>query len=96
MAPAIVAAGSANENLALVTDAYSQGVVSVTDLIDAQNAALAADLRATDTQYAALLDVVDVFRATSDFSLLSDPGSTEAWFQDVEAYFRAQGIELRR
>ena len=96
MEPAMNAAIAANENLALVTDAYSEGVVSVTDLIDAQNAALAADLRAADTQYAALIDVVDVFRSTADFSLFLDPGSTEAWFQEVEAYFQDQGVTPRR
>lgn len=94
--PALDAARSAGENLLLVTDAYSQGVVSVTDLIDAQNAALAADLRAADTQYAALIDVIDVFRSSGDFSLFLDSGSAEAWFQEVEAYFRAAGVEPRR
>ena len=34
------AARAANENLVLITDAYSKGAVSVTDLIDAQNAHL--------------------------------------------------------
>lgn len=90
------AARAANENLGLVTDAYSRGAVSVTDLIDAQNTALAAELRAADAQYAYLIDVVDVLRFTADFSLLLDGESTELWFQKVEAYFRGRGIEPRR
>ncbi len=82
------AAEAAGENLDLVTDAYRRGAVSVTDLIDAQNAALAARLRAVDARYVYLADVVDILRATGDFSLLVDPGSIEAWFQQVEAYIR--------
>lgn len=80
------AADAAIENLGLVTDAYRTGTVSVTDLIDAQNAALAAQLRAVDARYAYLIDAVDVLRATGDFRLLVDPGSTERWFQQVETY----------
>lgn len=82
------AAETASENLQLVTDAYSTGAVSVTELIDAQNAALAAELRAVDARYAYLIDVVDVLRSTGDFILLVDPGSTETWFQSVESYIR--------
>jgi len=80
------AADAADENLSLVTDAYRTGTVSVTELIDAQNAALAAELRAVDARYAYMIDVVDIFRSTGDFTLLVDPGSTEEWFQQVEAY----------
>lgn len=82
------AADAAIENLGLVTDAYRTGTVSVTDLIDAQNAALAAQLRAVDARYAYLIDAVDVLRATGDFTLLIDPGSTERWFQQVESYIQ--------
>lgn len=90
------AADSAAENLTLVTDAYRTGVVSVTDLIDAQNASLTASLRAADARYAYLIDAIDVLRATGDFVLLVDPGSTEAWFQEVESYIREQGTSARR
>ena len=84
----VEAAAAATENLALVTDAYRIGTMSVTDLIDAQNAALAADLRAADAGYVYLIDAVNVLRASGDFSLLLDNGSKEPWFQEVEAYIR--------
>ena len=86
--PATNAASAANENLQLVTDAYSQGAASVTDLIDAQTAANIANLRVADTEYAALIDIIDVFRSAADFSIFIDSGSTEAWFQSVETYFQ--------
>ena len=88
--PAMDAAAAAAENLQLVTDAYSQGAASVTDLIDAQGAANVANLRVADTRYAALIDIIDVFRSTADFSIFIDSGSTEAWFQKVETFFRAR------
>lgn len=90
------AAAAASENLQLVTDAYRTGTVSVTDLIDAQNAALSAELRAVDAGYAYLIDVVDILRATGDFALLVDPGSTESWFQEVESYIREHRGTLQR
>jgi outer membrane protein TolC len=90
------AQGAANENLELVTDAYGRGAVSVTDLIDAQNAALAAELRAADARYAYLIDVVDVLRSTGDFSLLLDREGTEAWFREVETWFLEHRAPPRR
>lgn len=85
------AASAAGESLGLVTDAYSKGAVSVTDLIDAQNAALAAGLSAAEARYAYLLDLVDVLRGTSDFSLLLDTAASEAWYGEVEAYLKERG-----
>ncbi len=90
------AATAAAENLVLVTDAYRSGAVSVTELVDAQNAALAAKLRAVDARYAYLIDVVNILRSTGDFSLLVDPGRTETWFQDVESYIRERKASVAR
>ncbi len=87
------AAQAASENLELVTNAYRAGSVTVTELIDAQNAALAARLRAEDARYAYLIDAVDVLRATGDFALLVEPGSTEPWFQAVESYIREHAVD---
>ncbi len=90
------AAGAAVESLELVTDAYSKGAVSVTDLIDAQNAALAASLSAAEARYAYLLDLVDVLRSTSDFSLLLDAAASEVWYGEVEAYLKERGTMPRQ
>lgn len=89
------AAAAASENLGLVTDAYRTGAVTVTDLIDAQNAALSAELRAADAGYAYLIDAVNILRATSDFRLLLDIGSTEPWFREVESYIRERRAAAR-
>ena len=70
--------------------------MSVTDLINAQDAALTAELRAADARFAFLIDVIGIFRSTSDFSVLLDPGRVESWYQEIEAYFAEQGIAPQR
>jgi outer membrane protein TolC/ABC-type uncharacterized transport system substrate-binding protein len=81
------AAAAANENLAMVTDAYARGAVSITDLIDAQDTALSAGLAAADAKYGFLTDFVGVLRAMSEFEILLDPSSREAWLKRVEEWF---------
>ena len=82
---AMDAAAAASENLELVTDSYSEGAVSITDLIDAQDAALAAQLQAADARYAFLIDLVDVLRAESNFDLLLQQDGVKLWQQRVRA-----------
>jgi outer membrane protein len=83
------AASAADENLAMVSDAYARGAVSVTDLIDAQEAALSAGLAATDAKYGFMIDFVNVLRAMGDFEILLDPASREGWYGRVDEWFRA-------
>jgi outer membrane protein TolC len=82
------AASAAEENLAMVADAYARGAVSVTELIDAQDAALEAGLAAADARYGFLADFVGVLRAMSEFDILLDPASREAWYRRVDDWFR--------
>jgi outer membrane protein TolC len=83
------AAVAAGENLAMVSDAYSRGIVSVTELIDAQEASLAADLAAAQAKYAFLVDFVDMLRATGSFATLLDPQSRARWYDDVDSWFKS-------
>ena len=53
------AADAARRNLALVTDAYEEGVLSILDLIDAQNAALVAEQESATAVYDYLIDLMD-------------------------------------
>ena len=89
------AAAASAENLRIVTDSYSKGALNVTDLIDAQNAALSADLDAAQAKYIYISAVIDVLRASGDFSMLLDPDYAEQWFGKIEAFFAEQGIPLR-
>lgn len=90
------AADASAENLRIVTDSYSKGAVSVTDLIDAQNAALSSELAAAEVKYVYLSDILEVLRATGDFALLLDPTFANDWFRDVEDYFRSRGLSPAR
>ena len=82
---------AAHENYAMVRDAYAKGVVSVTDLVDAQNASLQAELDAAEAKYTFLIDFVNVLRATGSFDMLLDPTSSNAWYERVDAWFREHG-----
>lgn len=82
------AAKAADENLAMVSDAYARGAVTVTELIDAQDTALDAGLGAVDAKYSFLADFVAVLHAMNQFDVLLDSDSREAWLQQVDRWFR--------
>lgn len=88
------AAKASARNLELVTDAYSKGAVSVTELIDAQDEALTAELGAAEAVYTFLIDFVEIQRAGADFDLLLQPASNAVWFDSVESYFQERGVKL--
>ncbi|MCG8325763.1 MAG: TolC family protein [Thiotrichales bacterium] len=82
------ASEAAQENLQLIIDAYSKGVVSVTDLIDAQDAALSADLSAVEAQYSFMIDWMEIQRAVASYDLLLDPDGFEDWYQSLDNYYK--------
>jgi outer membrane protein TolC len=85
------AAAAATENLRMVSDAYVRGIVSVTELIDAQEAALSAELAGASARYGFLVDFIDVLRAMGDFSVLLDPTSRGDWYEKVNQWFIQSG-----
>lgn len=91
---AAAAAKASGDNLRIVTDSYSNGAVSIITLIDAQNAALAADLAAAEAKYLYLGDVIEVLRVVGDFSLMLDPQYFNDWVRRIEEYFRQKGVKL--
>jgi len=88
------AARASTENLEIIIDAYSKGARSVTDLIDAQNNTLFAELSAAQAKYVYLGDVINVLRESGDFSLMLDPQNMNDWYKAVEDYFNEQGVAL--
>ena len=88
------AALAGKENLALVTDAYSKGVVSITDLINAQDAALAANLAAVEAQYAFMVDWINIQRAIGNYDLLLTPDGFDGWYQELIDYFASTSTEF--
>lgn len=79
-------AEAARKNLELVTDAYSRGVVSILELLDAQNAALVADQAAANAVYDFLLDLMDVERSVGRFDFFTSAADREIWFRRLERF----------
>lgn len=84
---ALDAADAAHNNLELVTDSYSRGVVSIIDLLDAQNAALSADLNAANSVYNFLIDLMNVQRAAGKFDFFTSPAERDEWFRMLEDFY---------
>ena len=78
------AAKNAQQNLVLVQDKYAQGIVNVTNLLDAQNQTLSANLNSVAAQYNYLMDLVGFQRAISWFEDEKSEESKEAFLQKVE------------
>lgn len=84
------AARASRANLDLVADAYARGVVEVVTLLDAQNAALAAEEASANAVHDFLTDVMSVQRAVGRFDYVESAADREAWFQRLKAWFAAQ------
>ena len=78
------AAEAAEKSLDVVREAYSRGMVSVVDLLDAQNAALLADLGAADAFYTFLIDLVATVRSIGQFYFTND--ERDAFFRRADEF----------
>lgn len=88
------AAEAAQATLALVSDAYARGAVSILALLDAQGAALDAELLTANAEYDFLADLMRAQRSTDRFDFFLSPGERAAWFGRLEAWFAARGIDV--
>ncbi len=90
------AATAAAKNLALVTDAYAKGAVTLIELIDAQNAALSSELLAANAVYDFLIDWMNVQRATGKFTVELSDAQLAEFFSTADAFIaRARADENR-
>lgn len=85
---ALDAADAARKNLDIVTDGYSQGVLSIIDLLDAQNAALSTELNAANAVYSFLIDLMNVQRASGRFDFFTTAEDREEFFRKLELYYQ--------
>jgi len=83
------------KNLELVTDAYAKGVVSILDLLDAQNAALQANEAAENSVYNFLADVMQAQRSAGEFDFLMDPSAQLAETLRLRRYINEASGEGR-
>lgn len=88
------AAKAAEESLALVQDAYAKGAVSISELLDAQNNALNANLAAVNAEYRFLQDYMILMRAAGDFKPILNGRYSSDWFSRLHQFFKEKGIEV--
>jgi outer membrane protein TolC len=89
-------AEAARKNLELVTDAYSRGVVSIIELLDAQNAALAADQAAANAVYDFFIDLMEVQRSVGSFDFFLSDEEKDRWFERLEVFWGRTGKVVPR
>ncbi len=85
------AAEAARKSLALVSDSYARGAVSILDLLDAQNAALGAEQLYANAIYDFFVDLMEVQRAANRFDFFLTPGERNLWYERLEGYFERAG-----
>ncbi len=90
------AAEAAHENLKLVSESYSAGVVDILKLLDAQNWALQADLDSASAVYNYLVDLMNVQRATGKFDFFRSPEDRQAFLQQLDEYFQNAGYNVHK
>lgn len=84
-------ADAARRNLELVSDSYRRGVVSILDLLDAQNVSLVSEQVAANAVFDFLIDLMEVQRAAVNFDFFLSADDRAAWFERLERYFADSG-----
>jgi outer membrane protein TolC len=90
------AAQATAKTLELVTDAYSRGAVSILDLIDAQDAALAADRAAANAIYDFLVAMFNAQRAINRLDFVTQTESQILMLNKFEEFLKKKGITLKK
>ena len=80
------AAESAGLNFEIVQDRYTEGLVNVTDLLDAQNDRFITERTARGGQYAFLLDMIALQRAIGWFEDMKTKEERDQLLQQARAY----------
>ena len=88
-------ADAARRNFELVQDSYGRGVVSIIDLLDAQNAAVNAEAAAANAINDFLLDLMDVERAVGVFGFFVTPAERQDYFDRLNRYVAEQEAAAR-
>ena len=89
------AAENSVKSLELVTEAYATGRVSIPELLDAQNTALAANEAANNAVYNFLIDLMELQRATNSFDFFITEDERDDYFRRLHDYMTRRGVEPR-
>ena len=87
------AADAALKSLDLVTESYVTGAVSITELLDAQAAALRASEGASNAVYDFLIDLMEVERSVASFSFFQTEEEREAFYRSVHEYMTRRRVQ---
>ncbi len=82
------AAVASDKNLKLVTDSYERGILSIIDLLDAQNQSLSSNLDAANSVYNFLVDLMRVQRSLGMFVFFLDEDQKQIWYQNMEDFYQ--------
>ena len=85
------AATAADKNLKLITESYSEGVVSILELLDAQSAALQSNEAAANASYNFLIDLVNAQRAIGRFDFFMLEEDRQSTLDDLERILASEG-----
>lgn len=77
----------AAKSLALVRDGYETGKSSLTELVDAQNAALTAELAALNSEFNFLVSLLTLERSIGHFALLNSMEENQAYLDRMDDFF---------
>ncbi len=83
-----LAAERAHKNLDIVRNKYSHGIVSILDLLDAQNQALLEDKSAALAVYGYLNDIFAFQRAISWFAYTKSDEEKQEWVKQLAAFLK--------
>lgn len=83
------AAQAAADNYGVVQDAYSQGMATIVQLIDAQNVMIKTRLMAENAYYQYILDYIHTERLQGRFSFLEDETGKSQYISTLVEYLRS-------
>ncbi|MFT5286966.1 MAG: outer membrane protein, partial [Planctomycetota bacterium] len=90
------AATAAEKGLALVTDAYSSGLGSIVEVLEAQTAAVVARESAVAARFDFAVDMIGVQRAVGHFNLFQTGTSRDRWFDKLKDFEFIRGARTGR
>lgn len=90
-----LAAEAAQKSLQVVQESYSEGLLSVVELLDAQYAALVTDQVAANAVHDFLIDLMEVERAYGHFNFFSSDERRKSFFDRANEYFVKEGVNIK-
>jgi len=87
-----LAAEAADRSLQVVVDGYARGMVSILDLLDAQNTALVSKQLASNAVYDFIIDLMSLERSIGNFYFLMSDSEARTYLQNFTSHLNASGL----